>query len=57
MEKKIKGLKINYKEDNLKIIDSYQITNIDKMKIILEEALNKTIIYITDRSIDSLINE
>lgn len=56
-ETKIKGLKIIFTEDNMEIKDSYQISNVDKMKDILEEALNKTILYQTKRSTDSLLRE
>lgn len=56
-ETKIKGLKIIFTEDSMKIQDSYQISNVKKMKDILEEALNKTTLYQTKRSINSLLRE
>ena len=56
-EMKIKGLKIFYSTSGLTIIDSYQIHNIKKMEIILTEALEKAENYITNRNMNSLINE
>ena len=56
-ETKIKGIKITYTEDYMTFKDSFQISNIDKMKIILKEALEKTTIYTTKRNINSLIDE
>ena len=54
---KIRGLKVTNNDKNLCIKDSYKIKNIDKMKIILNEALNKTCGYFTKRSEQSMINE
>ena len=56
-EMKIKGLKMFYSTSELTIIDSYQIHNIKKMKTILTEALEKVENYITNRNMNSLINE
>ena len=56
-EMKIKGLKMFYSTSELTIIDSYQIHNIKKMEIILTEALEKAENYITNRNMNSLINE
>ena len=56
-EMKIRGIKMLYSTSELVIIDSYQIKNIKKMREILTEALNKAEDYITDRDINSLINE
>lgn len=56
-EMKIKGLKMLYSTSELTIIDSYQIHNIKKMEIILTEALEKAENYITNRNMNSLINE
>ena len=56
-EMKIKGLKMIYSASKLTIIDSYQIHNIKKMENILTEALEKAETYMTNRNINSLINE
>ena len=56
-EMKIRGIKMLYSTSELTIIDSYQIHNIKKMREILIEALDKAEDYMTDRSINSLINE
>ena len=56
-EMKIKGLKMFYSTSELTIIDSYQIHNIKKMETILTEALEKAENYITNRNMNSLINE
>ena len=56
-EMKIKGLKMVYSASELTIIDSYQINNIKKMKNILTEALEKAETYMTNRNMNSLINE
>ena len=56
-EMKIKGLKMFYSTSELTFIDSYQIHNIKKMEIILIEALEKAENYITNRNMNSLINE
>ena len=56
-EMKIRGLKIFYSTSDLNIIDSYQIHNIKKMEAILTEALEKAENYITNRKMNSLINE
>ena len=56
-EMKIKGLKMLYSTSELTIIDSYQIHNIKKMETILIEALEKAENYITNRNMNSLINE
>ncbi len=56
-EMKIKGLKMLYSTSELTIIDSYQIHNIKKMETILTEALEKAENYITNRNMNSLINE
>ena len=56
-EMKIRGIKMLYSTSELTIIDSYQIYNIKKMREILIEALDKAEDYMTDRSINSLINE
>ena len=56
-EMKVRGLKMYYTTSDLNIIDSYQIHSIKKMKAILTEALEKAEDYITDRTMDSLINE
>ena len=56
-EMKVRGIKMLYSTSELTIIDSYQIHNIKKMREILIEALDKAGDYMTDRSINSLINE
>ena len=56
-EMKIRGIKMLYSTSDLVIIDSYQIHNIKKMREILIEALDKAEDYMTDRNINSLINE
>ena len=56
-EMKVRGLKMCYTTLDLNIIDSYQIHSIKKMKAILTEALEKAEDYITDRTMDSLVNE
>ena len=56
-EMKVRGLKIFYSTSDLNIINSYQIHNIKKMEAILTEALEKAKNYITDRNMNSLINE
>lgn len=56
-ETKIKGLKIIFTEDCMTIKDSYQIKNVEKIRNILMEALKKTTIYNTSRSIKSLTRE
>ena len=56
-EMKIRGIKMFYSTSELVIIDSYQIKNIKKMREILTEALDKAEDYITDRNINSLIDE
>ena len=56
-EMKIKGLKMVYSASELTIIDSYQINNIKKMENILIEALEKAETYMTNRNMNSLINE
>ena len=56
-EMKIKGLKMIYSASELTIIDSYQIYNIKKMENILTEALEKAETYMTNRNMNSLINE
>ena len=56
-ETKIKGLKITYTKNLLTIQKSYQISDIDKMKVILNEALEKSEIYSTQRNLKSLLRE
>lgn len=56
-ETKIKGFKIIFSEKTMTINNSYQLRNIDKMKYVLEEALQKTTIYNTQRTINSLLRE
>ena len=56
-EMKIRGVKMLYSTSELIIIDSYQIHNVKKMREILIEALDKAEDYMTDRNINSLINE
>ena len=56
-EMKIKGLKMVYSASELTIIDSYQINNIKKMENILIEALEKAETHMTNRNMNSLINE
>lgn len=56
-EAKIRGLKIYFWSDNMRIIDSYKIKSKKKMKEILEEALNRDSFYITKRTMKSLIRE
>lgn len=56
-ETKIKGLKIIYTKDSLTIKNSYRLTDIKKMKNIIEEALDKDSVYTTKRSINSLLEE
>ena len=56
-ETKIRGLKITITKKNIRIENSYQITNQDKMKEILEEILQRDTDYKTDRSIKSLMRE
>lgn len=56
-ETKIKGLKTLLTSTNMRIIDSYQITDIKKMKEIITEALNKESEYTSLRSINSFVRE
>lgn len=56
-ETKIKGLKIFFYPKNMKILDSYQITNKNKMIEILTEALSKTDVFDTPRTIKSLLRQ
>ena len=53
----IQDFEIHCTTTDMNIIDSYKINNISLMKIILNEALDKTILYKTKRSINSLVNE
>ena len=41
-EMKIKGLKIQAKPNTFKVIDSYKITNLEKIEMILFEFLERT---------------
>ena len=56
-ETKIKGLKIIYSQNYMKIENTYQITNIEKIEQILQEAISKPTIYLTKRKIKSLQKE
>ena len=56
-EMKIKGLKIQAKPHTFKIIDSYKITDIEKILLILSEFLDRTEEYYTQRPLGSLLNE
>lgn len=56
-ETKIKGFKITFDNLTLTIENSYQLSDLNKMKSILKEALPKTIEYQTKRSISSFLNE
>ena len=56
-ETKIKGFKITFDNLTLTIENSYQLSDLNKMKSILKEALSKTIEYQTKRSISSFLNE
>ena len=55
--KKIKGLNVKFSENDMTIEDSYKIRNIDKMADILNECLEKTEIFISDRTINSFVRE
>ena len=57
METKIKGLKIEYSIDEFTIFNSYQISSINKMKLILKDFFDKNKDIIFDRKISSLINQ
>ena len=54
---KIKGIQITYNKNFMVFKKSYQISNIDKMKAILDEALEKPTSYYTKRTKNSLIKE
>ena len=56
-EMKIKGLKIQAKPHTFKVIDSYKITNLEKIEMILFEFLERTEEYQTERPLGSLVNE
>lgn len=58
-ETKVRGLKINIYPQELKIFNSYQIKNKNKMKEIIEECLNRDEDeeYQIQRSINSMIKE
>lgn len=58
-EFKIKGLKVRVSHKNIKIINSYQITNKEKMREILLKALEKATEegYKTDRTLKALVKE
>ena len=56
-ETKIRGLEIRIDEHKIKILDSFQIRDRKKMKMILEKALEKHSEYKTERTIKSLITE
>ena len=56
-EMKIRGLKIICNEDNIKIKQSYIITNIKRMEEILTTILERTTIYKTKRTLKSLLKE
>ena len=54
---KIKGLTIKYNSKIITIFNSYQMKNIDKMKIIIKEILEKNTAFETKRNIKFFINE
>jgi len=58
-EFKIKGLKVLVSSKNIKIIDSYQISNREKMREILIKALEKATEegYKTPRTLNALVKE
>lgn len=58
-ETKVRGLKIYISEKTLTIIDSYKITNVDKMNEILDEIQKKEnyFLYENKRTRQSLIKE
>ena len=53
----IQGFDIYCSLTDMNIINSYKVSSIAKMKSILIEALDTTIIYKTNRTMNSLINE
>ena len=53
----IQGFEIHCSTTDMNIINSYKVNNITIMKSILTEALNKTSLYKTKRTINSLVNE
>ncbi len=55
--KKIEGLTIRFSLNEMIIENSFKIKNIDKMIIILDEALDRTEEFTSQRSIKSFINE
>lgn len=54
---KIKGIQITYNKNFMTFKKSYQISNIDKMRSILTEALEKPTSYSTKRTQKSLLRE
>lgn len=54
---KIKGLEILFTPKTMIILNSYKISDTQKMEEILQEALKKTDRYTTNRKMKSLINE
>ena len=54
---KIRGLKIIVTRKNIKIIDAYQINNVEKMEMILNEILDRSLTYFCKRPMKSLIRE
>ena len=56
-ETKIRGLEVRIDEHKIKILDSFQIKDRKKMKMILENALDKDSEFKTERTIKSLIKE
>lgn len=58
-ELKVNGLKVYYNAENIKIVDSYQINNKERMQLILQEILEKidSMDYKTNRSMKSLVKE
>ena len=56
-ETKIRGLKINLEDEYIEIHDAYQINNKEKMKEVIEEAINKIDFCVIKRSTNSMIRE
>lgn len=56
-ETKIRGLEVRIDEHKIKILDAFQIKDRKKMKMILENALDKDSEFKTERTIKSLIKE
>ena len=56
-EIKIQGFKVLCLDDNIKILDSYKIKDINKMKNIIIKILKKNNLYTSEQNINSFLNK